>query len=71
MAAPELVSARARKPPLGRGPMQVLFDTACEAGVKLRTSGANVIVSPCPVSAPRHVANIEGALESAVTAAAA
>ena len=70
MAALELVSDRTRKTPLGKAPVQVLFDTAYEAGVMLRTSGANVIISPCLVIEPRHVEQIEAALDAALAAAA-
>jgi len=69
MAALELVSDREKKTPMGKGPMQALFDTAYEAGVMLRTSGPNVIISPCLIIEPRHVAQIESALDKALTAA--
>lgn len=70
MAALELVGDRATKTPLGKVPMQVLFDTAYDAGVMLRTSSANVIISPCLVIEPRHVVQIEQALDKALAAAA-
>lgn len=70
MAALELVSDPARKTPLGKVPMQVLFDTAYDAGVMLRTSSSNVIISPCLVIESRHVTQIEQALDKALTAAA-
>jgi adenosylmethionine-8-amino-7-oxononanoate aminotransferase len=71
MAALELVSDRSAKTPLGKGAMQVLFDTAYDAGVMLRTSGANVIISPCLVVESHHIDKIEQALDKALSAATA
>lgn len=70
MAALELVSDRARKTPLGKGPVQTLFDAAYDAGVMLRTSGNNIIISPCLVVERADIDRIEVGLDKGLTAAA-
>ncbi len=70
MAALELVSDRATKKPLDKGPVQALFDATYEAGVMVRTSGNNIIISPCLVVEPADIDRIEAALDTGLKAAA-
>lgn len=71
MCALELVSDRERKTPAAKGLLQRVQDVAYEAGVLVRTSGANVIMSPPLVIGPEHVARIVAALDAALDAAEA
>jgi len=69
MAALELVSDRDRKTPAAKEAVQALYDKTYEEGVMVRTSGANVIISPCLVIDSGHVARILAALDAGLAAA--
>ncbi|MDT0683051.1 aminotransferase class III-fold pyridoxal phosphate-dependent enzyme [Roseicyclus sp. F158] len=70
MAALELVSDRAAKTPLGKGAVQAMFDAAYEDGVMLRTSGNNIIISPCLVIERADIDRLEAGLDTGLKAAA-
>lgn len=69
MAALELVSDRDKKTPASKAAVQTVQDVAYEAGVMVRTSGANVIMSPPLIvtagDVTRIVTALDGALETA------
>ncbi len=69
MAALELVSDRAKKSPAAKDVVQKAYDTAYEAGVMVRTSGANVIISPPLVITAADVQKIVSALDAGLSAA--
>lgn len=69
MAALELVSDREKKTPAAKEVMQALHDKTYEEGVMVRTSGNNVIISPCLVIDSSHVNRILSALDAGLAAA--
>jgi adenosylmethionine-8-amino-7-oxononanoate aminotransferase len=69
MAAIELVSDRADKKAASKAIMTVVSDAAYEAGVMLRVSGNNIILSPPLVLTASHVRTIGEALEAGLAAA--
>ena len=69
MWALELVSNRAGKAPAAKDVVQKVQDVAYEAGVLVRTSGANVIISPPLVISAEDVARIVAALDAGLSAA--
>ena len=71
MAAIELVSDRGAKTPADKSVVQALYEKTYEAGVMVRTSSNNVIISPCLVIEKGHVERIIAALDAGLTAAAA
>jgi adenosylmethionine-8-amino-7-oxononanoate aminotransferase len=70
MCAVELVSDRAAKTGAGKGVVQAVQDGAYEAGVMIRTSGSNIIISPPLVITTEHVNRILAALDAGLIAAA-
>ena len=68
MAALELVSDRAKKSAAAKDVVQKVYDTAYEAGVMVRTSGANVILSPPLVITAADVGRIISALDAGLSA---
>ncbi|MEY9999612.1 aspartate aminotransferase family protein [Sinorhizobium fredii] len=68
MCALELVSDREKKTPAGKEILQTVQDVAYEAGVLVRTSGPNVILSPPLVITTQDVGRIVDALDAALTA---
>ncbi len=71
MCAVELVSDRAKKAPAAKDVVQKVQDVAYDAGVMMRTSGANVIISPPLIVTAGDVARIVEALDAGLTAARA
>jgi len=71
MCAVELVSDRTRKTPAAKDVVQKVQDVAYDAGVMMRTSGANVIISPPLIVTAGDVARIVEALDAGLTAARA
>ena len=69
MWALELVSNRAGKAPAAKDVVQKVQDVAYEAGVLVRTSGANVIISPPLVITAEDTARIVTALDAGLSAA--
>jgi adenosylmethionine-8-amino-7-oxononanoate aminotransferase len=69
MAALELVSDRAKKSAAAKDVVQKVFDVAYEEGVMVRTSGANVIISPPLVITGGDVQRIVSALDAGLAAA--
>lgn len=69
MCALELVSDRAKKTPASKEVLQTVQDAAYEAGVLVRTSGPNVILSPPLVITTQDVARIVDALDAGLAAA--
>jgi len=70
MAALELVSDREKKTPIDKKTIARVFERAYRAGVMLRTSGPNLILSPPLVITSRDVERIAQALDDGLTAAA-
>ncbi|MCB2405927.1 aspartate aminotransferase family protein [Rhizobium ruizarguesonis] len=70
MCALELVTDRATKTGAPKDMVQRLQDAAYDAGVMVRTSGSNVIISPPLVITTADVDRILAALETGLTAAA-
>ncbi len=70
MAALELVSDREKKTAISKAAMQKMQDMAYEAGVLVRTSGNNVIMSPPLVITAGDVQRILSALDTGLEAAA-
>ncbi|WP_371170437.1 aspartate aminotransferase family protein [Aliiroseovarius sp. 2305UL8-7] len=68
MAAVEGVSDRATKAPASGAAMAKVFDTAYEAGVMLRVSGNNIILSPPLVVTADDVAQILSAIDQGFSA---
>ena len=64
MAALELVMDRSSKGPASKATVQQVQDGAYDAGVMVRTSGANIILSPPLVISSRDVALIIEALDA-------
>ena len=69
MCALELVSDRLRKTPAAKDVVQKVYDAAYDAGVMVRTSGPNIIMSPPLVITAKDVARIVSALDAGLTAA--
>lgn len=69
MCALELVSDRGKKTTAAKDAVQKVQDVAYETGVMVRTSGANVIMSPPLVITSNDVARIVSALDAGLTAA--
>ncbi|WP_448955566.1 aminotransferase class III-fold pyridoxal phosphate-dependent enzyme [Labrys neptuniae] len=69
MWALELVADRARKTPAAKDVVQKVQDVAYDAGVLVRTSGANVIISPPLVITAEDVGRIVSALDAGLSAA--
>jgi len=67
MAALELVSDRDEKTPLGKDAMNDVLEGAYEAGVMIRVSGPNVILSPPLVITAEDVAKIAQALDAGLS----
>jgi adenosylmethionine-8-amino-7-oxononanoate aminotransferase len=69
MAALELVSDRAKKAGASKDAVAKVYETAYEAGVMVRTSGTNVIISPPLVITASDVERILSALDAGLSAA--
>jgi len=69
MAALELVADRGKKTPVAKSVMKSISDHAYEAGVMIRVSGSNIILSPPLVITAAEVATIVAALDSALAEA--
>jgi putrescine---pyruvate transaminase len=69
MCAVELVSDREKKTAAAKDVVQKVYDVAYEAGVMVRTSGANVIISPPLVITAADVTRIVSALDAGLSAA--
>jgi putrescine aminotransferase len=69
MAAVELVEDRASKKPLDKKRMTVIADAAYEAGVMLRVSGNNIILSPPLIITASEVTTIVRAIDAGLAAA--
>ncbi|MFZ5732056.1 MAG: aminotransferase class III-fold pyridoxal phosphate-dependent enzyme [Pseudomonadota bacterium] len=70
MAALELVEDRDSKKPLDKKLMTVVAEAAYEAGVMIRVSGNNIILSPPLIITDSDVATIARALDAGLAAAA-
>ncbi|ASY72931.1 omega amino acid--pyruvate aminotransferase [Sinorhizobium fredii USDA 205] len=68
MCALELVSDREKKTPASKDVLQTVQDVAYEAGVLVRTSGSNVILSPPLVITTQDVGRIVDAIDAALAA---
>ncbi|MGY5803455.1 aminotransferase class III-fold pyridoxal phosphate-dependent enzyme [Rhizobium sp. LEGMi12c] len=71
MCALELVSDRAKKSAAAKDVVQKVHDVTYDAGVMVRTSGANVILSPPLIVTGGDVQTILTALDAGLTAAGA
>lgn len=69
MAALELVSNRDAKTPAGKDVMNKVAESTYDAGVMIRVSGNNVILSPPLVITTADVATIAAALDAGLSAA--
>lgn len=69
MCALELVSDREKKSPAAKDVVQKVQDAAYEAGVMVRTSGPNVILSPPLIITAADVTRILSALDAGLSAA--
>lgn len=69
MAALELVSDRRTKSAAARDVVQKVYDAAYDEGVMVRTSGANVIISPPLVITAADVQKIVSALDAGLSTA--
>ncbi|MGJ8547673.1 MAG: aminotransferase class III-fold pyridoxal phosphate-dependent enzyme [Sulfitobacter sp.] len=69
MNALELVSDRANKTPLGADSIKRIFDAAHAAGVMVRVSGPNLILSPPLIVTAQDVTDIIAALDTGLSAA--
>jgi putrescine aminotransferase len=69
MCALELVSDREKKTAASKDTVQMVYETAFEAGVMVRTSGSNVILSPPLVITAADVGRILTALDKGLAAA--
>ncbi|ESY80302.1 hypothetical protein X740_13495 [Mesorhizobium sp. LNHC221B00] len=67
MAAVELVSDRATKKPSDKKAMAVVSEAAYEAGVMLRVSGNNIILSPPLIISAADVAKIGEAIDAGLS----
>lgn len=70
MACLELVSDRGKKSAASKDVIQKVQDIAYEAGVMVRTSGNNVIISPPLIISPADVQKIISALDEGLSGAA-
>ena len=70
MCALELVSDRTKKTAPAKEVLQKIYDVTYEAGVMVRTSGPNIIISPPLIITANDVTRIITALDSGLTAAA-
>jgi adenosylmethionine-8-amino-7-oxononanoate aminotransferase len=70
MAALELVSDRAKKTPAAKEVLSKVAETAYSAGVMIRVSGNNIILSPPLVISSADVTRIAEALDAGLGAAA-
>ena len=68
MAAVEAVSDPAKKAPASGGMMSTIFETAYAAGVMLRISGPNIILSPPLVVTEQDVSDILSAIDTGFAA---
>ncbi|MBB6485998.1 aspartate aminotransferase family protein [Rhizobium lusitanum] len=71
MCALELVSDRAKKSAAAKDVVQKVHDATYDAGVMVRTSGANVIMSPPLIVTAANVQTILTALDAGLSAAGA
>ncbi len=71
MCALELVSDRKKKSAAGKDVIQKVQDATYDAGVLIRTSGANVIMSPPLIISAENVQTILTALDAGLVAAGA
>ncbi|MGI9357342.1 MAG: aminotransferase class III-fold pyridoxal phosphate-dependent enzyme, partial [Rhizobiaceae bacterium] len=69
MVALELVSDRNSKAPAARDTVATVFETAYEAGVMVRISGPNLILSPPLIITSEHVQSILSAIDAGLTKA--
>ena len=69
MCALELVSDREKKTPPAKDVVQKVQDIAYQAGVLMRTSGPNVIISPPLIITAKDVERILSALDEGLTGA--
>ena len=69
MCCLELVSNRQSKTPAAKDVMQKVHDIAYQNGVMVRTSGANIIISPPLIITAKDIQKIIGALDMALGAA--
>ena len=70
MIALELVSDRASKAPADKATLDRVFETAYEAGVMIRVSGPNIILSPPLVITSDDVAKMIAAIDAGLAEAA-
>jgi putrescine---pyruvate transaminase len=70
MCCLELVSDRTKKSPAAKDTMQKVQDVTYEAGVMVRTSGNNIIISPPLIITAKDVQKIISALEQGLSAVA-
>jgi putrescine aminotransferase len=69
MAALELVSDRKTKKPADKKTMAAVAEAAYQAGVMIRVSGANIILSPPLIITASDVAEIARGLDAGLAAA--
>lgn len=69
MVAIELVSDRKNKTPASKNTLATVFETAYQAGVMLRISGPNIILSPPLVITSDDVLNIVTAIDAGLSTA--
>ncbi len=69
MVAIELVSDRNKKTPASKDTVQKVFETAYQAGVMLRISGPNIILSPPLVITSDDVSKVVSAIDAGLAAA--
>ncbi len=69
MVCLELVSDRAKKTPISKAVIGKVFDGIYEAGVIVRVSGNNIIISPPLIVGPEHIAQISEAVAAGLQAA--
>jgi len=70
MAAVELVADRDTKAPASKAAVAAAFDGAYEAGVTIRVSGNNIILSPPLIITATDVSRIVDAIDKGLSAAA-
>ena len=68
MCCIELVSDREKKPAAAKDVMQKVQDITYDAGVMVRTSGANIIISPPLIATSKNVQKIISALDEGLSA---
>ena len=69
MCALELVSDRAAKTPIDKATIGKIFEATYDAGVMVRVSGPNIIMSPPLVLTSEDVQQIVDALDAGFAAA--